>query len=73
MARIVRGTVIQVTLCKEVTSPVEKIKESMIDKHVDLIGGAADQGAQVVCLQELFSGPYSCAEQDPKWCTLTER
>ena len=39
----------------------------MIDKHVDLIAQAADQGAQVVCLQELFYGPYFCAEQDAKW------
>ena len=45
----------------------------MIDKHVDLIGQAVQQGAQFVCMQELFYGPYFCAEQDAKWYELTER
>jgi len=72
MPRIVRGALIQATLCEPTTSPVEKIKSAMIDKHVDLIAQAADKGAQVVCLQELFYGPYFCAEQDVKWYTLTE-
>ncbi|WP_372896635.1 nitrilase-related carbon-nitrogen hydrolase [Stieleria sp.] len=73
MARIVRGALIQAKLCEPATSPVETIKASMIDLHVDLIAQAADQGAQVCCLQELFYGPYFCAEQDPKWYEMTER
>ncbi|MGB6043288.1 MAG: nitrilase-related carbon-nitrogen hydrolase, partial [Pirellulales bacterium] len=73
MARIVRGGVIQATLSEPATAPVEKIKQSMIDKHIDLIAQAADMGAQVICLQELFYGPYFCAEQDTKWYELTER
>jgi N-carbamoylputrescine amidase len=70
---MVRGGLIQATLCEPVTAGVEKIKKGMIDKHVELIAQAAGQGAQVVCLQELFYGPYFCAEQDPKWYELTER
>jgi N-carbamoylputrescine amidase len=72
MARIVRGGLIQATLSEPATAPVDVIKKSMIDKHVDLIAQAADKGAQVICLQELFYGPYFCAEQDAKWYTLTE-
>jgi N-carbamoylputrescine amidase len=72
MPRIVRGGLIQAALSEPVTSGVEKIKKSMIDKHVDMIAQAADQGAQMVCLQELFYGPYFCAEQDAKWYELTE-
>src|SRR2546427_3313607 len=73
MPRIVRGGLIQATLCEPATSPAAKIKKAMIDKHVALIGAAADRGAQVICLQELFYGPYFCAEQQPKWYELTER
>ncbi len=73
MARMVRGGLIQATLCEPVTSPVKKIKQAMIDKHVAMIAQAADQGAQVVCLQELFYGPYFCAEQQTKWYELVER
>ena len=73
MSRVVRGGLIQATLCEPSTSPVAAVKKAMIDKHVALIAEAARQGAQVVCLQELFYGPYFCAEQQAKWYELTER
>jgi len=73
MSRIVRAGLIQATLCEPATSPIEKIKKAMIDKHVALIEQAAGKGVQVLCLQELFYGPYFCAEQKTKWYDLTER
>jgi len=73
MPRIVRAGLIQATLCEPATSPIEKIKKAMIDKHVALIEQAAGKGVQVLCLQELFYGPYFCAEQKTKWYDLTER
>jgi beta-ureidopropionase len=73
MARIVRGGLIQATLSEPGTAPPAKIKQSMIDKHVAMIAAAADKGAQVVCMQELFYGPYFCAEQETKWYDLVER
>lgn len=44
-----------------------------MDKHVKLIEQAARKKVQVLCLQELFYGPYFCAEQNAKWYELTER
>ena len=73
MPRVVRGGLIQATLCEPSTSPVAKIKKAMIEKHVALIDEAAQLGAQVVCLQELFYGPYFCAEQEARWYELTEQ
>jgi beta-ureidopropionase len=73
MSRVVRGGLIQAMLCEPSTSPVAAVKKAMIDKHVALIAEAAKQGAQVVCLQELFYGPYFCAEQQTRWYELTER
>jgi beta-ureidopropionase len=73
MTRIVRGGLIQATLCEPATSPVERIKQAMIEKHEALVARAVDQGAQIVCLEELFYGPYFCAEQQTKWYQLTER
>jgi beta-ureidopropionase len=73
MSRVVRGGLIQATLCEPSTAPVAVVKKAMIDKHVALIAEAAKQGAQVVCLQELFYGPYFCAEQQARWYELTER
>src|SRR5438270_13803477 len=73
MPRIVRGGLVQATLCAPATAPVAAIKEAMIEKHLALIAEAAGRGAQVVCLQELFYGPYFCAEQEARWYALTER
>ncbi len=72
MPRIVTGALIQATLCEPATSPVEKIKQAMIDKHVGLIADAVEQGAQFICLQELFCGPYFCAEQNTRWYAMAE-
>jgi beta-ureidopropionase len=47
-------------------------KQEAIDKHIKMIADAAGQGAQVVGLQEIFNGPYFCAEQDPKWYDTAE-
>jgi N-carbamoylputrescine amidase len=48
-------------------------KQSMIDKHVDYVAKAAAHGAQVMCFQELFYGPYFCQVQDGKFYDLTEK
>ena len=36
----------------------------MFDKHLPLIEEAAKKKVQMLCLQELFNGPYFCAEQE---------
>lgn len=72
MARIVRGALIQAKLCEPSSSSVAKIKQAMLDKHVGMIEQAAAKGAQFLCLQELFNGPYFCAEQQRKWYEMVE-
>jgi beta-ureidopropionase len=52
--------------------PVEEHKKTAIEKHERLIREAKRRGAQIVCLQELFYGPYFCSEQTPKWYDATE-
>ncbi len=73
MPRIVRAGLIQ---AKNVLGPdhsMAEVKKAMVDKHLKLIEKAAKQKVQVLCLQELFYGPYFCAEQQEKWYGLTER
>ncbi|MBI4910850.1 MAG: acyltransferase [Acidobacteria bacterium] len=45
----------------------------MVEKHLNYIAEAASDGAQIVCLQEIFYGPYFCAEQSTKWYDFTEQ
>jgi N-carbamoylputrescine amidase len=47
-------------------------RKSAIDKHVRYIEEAGKAGVQILCLQEIFTGPYFCAEQTPKWYDATE-
>src|SRR3989442_12281014 len=50
-----------------------EIKKKMITKHEHLIADAAKKKVQILGLQELFYGPYFCAEQQTRWYELTER
>ena len=73
MPRIVRGGLIQTKLSISAEQPIEVIKKSMIDKNVAMIEDAGKKGVQMLCMQELFYGPYFCAEQKPKWYSLVEQ
>ena len=64
MSRTVRGALVQATWTGD--------KDSMIGKHVNYAREAAAQGAQVMCFQELFYGPYFCQVQDSKYYSYTE-
>ncbi|MBI4248926.1 MAG: acyltransferase [Elusimicrobia bacterium] len=73
MSRIVRGGLIQAS-CEWSPEkfPLDAIKKKMIDKHLDWIEKAAKERVQLLCLQELFYGPYFCAEQNVRWYDLAE-
>src|SRR5271154_6784555 len=72
MSRIVRCSLIQAKNVSPAESSLEAIKLAMIDKHVAMIRQATAEGAQIVCLQEIFYGPYFCAEQSIRWYDFTE-
>ena len=45
---------------------------SMLDRHEQFARDAAADGAQVICFQELFHGPYFGIVQDPKYYRFAE-
>lgn len=47
-------------------------KGSMIAAHEQYARDAKDQGAQVICFQELFYGPYFCQVQDAQFYEYAE-
>ncbi len=71
-SRITRAALIQAANVISDMSDLGAIKEAMLEKHLPLIQEAADRGAKVCCLQEIFAGPYFCAEQDKRWYELAE-
>ena len=72
MPRITRAALIQASNALSDSTDLNAIKQAMIDKHIPLIAEAASKGAQICCLQEIFSGPYFCAEQDGRWYETAE-
>ena len=54
------------------SQPVAKIKQAMFDKHVAFIEDAGKKGVQILCLQEIFNGPYFCPGQDKRWYDAAE-
>jgi beta-ureidopropionase len=72
MPRTVRCSLIQATNVLTPDHPLDAVKQAMLDKHTGYIAQAAAAGAQVICLQEIFYGPYFCAEQQTRWYDFTE-
>lgn len=72
MARVVKGGLIQASNAIPGDDDLQAIKKAMIDKHIPLIEEAGRQGVQVLCLQEIFYGPYFCPSQDSRWYTTAE-
>ncbi|MDA1106466.1 MAG: acyltransferase [Planctomycetota bacterium] len=71
MPRITRAALIQAGNALPGGDPAAQ-RDAMVEKHLALLHVAADRGAQVCCLQEIFAGPYFCAEQDTRWYSLAE-
>ena len=71
-SRIVRCSLIQASNEVPPDQSLEKIRGAMVEKHLGLIRQAARTGAQIVCLQEIFAGPYFCAEQSARWYDFAE-
>jgi N-carbamoylputrescine amidase len=73
MPRTVRCGLIQTRNVLGPERPLAAIKKAMLDKHAGLIAEAARKKVKILCLQELFYGPYFCAEQETRWYELTEQ
>ncbi|MEZ4264945.1 MAG: nitrilase-related carbon-nitrogen hydrolase [Myxococcota bacterium] len=51
---------------------VAEIQQAMLDKHLPMIEDAAKKGVQILCLQEIFNGPYFCPAQNTRWYDAAE-
>ena len=72
MPRVVRAGLIQASIGHNAPEDIQALRRFMLDKHVALIEEAAARGVEVLCLQELFYGPYFPAEQHDRWRQLAE-
>ncbi len=73
MSKIINIGLIQASNPLSGEEDLQVIKDAMLEKHVQLINQAGEKGANIVCLQELFNGPYYAAEQNKKWYAYAEK
>lgn len=73
MSRIVKAGIIQMANKVPTTESCEKHRTGMIEAHLPYIEEAGKKGVQMLCFQEVFTGPYFCPSQDTKWYGLAEK
>src|SRR5574338_283224 len=52
--------------------PVAEIQSAMFEKHLAMVEEAGKRGVQILCLQEIFNGPYFCPSQNTRWYDAAE-
>lgn len=72
MSRIVRSGLIQIGNKVDTNASCEEHRLGMIEAHIPYIEEAAKKGVQILCFEEVFTGPYFCPSQDSKWYDLAE-
>jgi N-carbamoylputrescine amidase len=73
MSDIVRCGLIQcANPINDESRPVAEILEAAFQAHIPFIEEAGEKGVQILCLQEIFNGPYFCPSQDPRWYEAAE-
>ena len=73
MSRIVKGGLIQTSLACDTSESLDTIREAQTERTLKYIDQAGAEGVQVLCMQEIFTGPYFCAEQTTRWYDSTEK
>src|SRR6266513_476282 len=73
MARTVKCGLIQARHAGPTDVGIDEIKRANIEKHLGMIEDAAKQGVQILCMQEVFTTPYFCAEQQVRWYDAVEK
>ena len=73
MSGIVKCGLIQAKNAAPTEAPIEEIKRINVEKHLKLIEEAAKQGVKILCMQEVFTTPYFCAEQQTRWYEAVEK
>ena len=73
MPRFVKCGLIQTSLAGSAEDSLAQIREANIARTLEFVDQAGAAGVQILCMQEIFTGPYFCAEQHPRWYASAER
>jgi N-carbamoylputrescine amidase len=72
-ANTVKIGLVQMSSKTPADAPCHQHRQTMIAAHLPYVEQAAQQGVNILCFQEIFTGPYFPPSQDAKWYDLAER
>ena len=72
MRKVTSGLIQASNPINDESKSVAEIQAAMFEKHLPMIHEAGKQGVQILCLQEIFNGPYFCPGQDKRWYDAAE-
>jgi beta-ureidopropionase len=72
MRKIISGLIQASNPINDESKSVAEIQAAMLEKHLPMIHDAGKKGVQILCLQEIFNGPYFCPGQDKRWYDAAE-
>src|SRR6185312_17393821 len=72
MRKVISGLIQASNPINDESKSVAEIQAAMLEKHLPMIHEAGKNGVQILCLQEIFNGPYFCPGQDKRWYDAAE-
>jgi N-carbamoylputrescine amidase len=72
MTKTVKVAIVQVANKLDTGASCEEHREAMLAAHIPYVEQAGSAGVQMLCFQEIFTGPYFCPSQDTKWYGMAE-
>ncbi|XP_026493269.1 beta-ureidopropionase-like [Vanessa tameamea] len=71
--RIVKVGIIQHSIAISTDKPIVEQRQSIFDKIRNIIIAAANEGVNIICLQEAWSMPFAfCTREKQPWCEFAE-
>jgi N-carbamoylputrescine amidase len=74
MPRKIKSGLIQcANVINDESKSIKSIQEAALEHHIPFIEKAGKNGVNILCLQEIFNGPYFCPSQDSRWYDAAEK
>ena len=70
--KIISGLIQAKNPINDESKSVKEIQQAAVEHHLPFIEEAGKKGVQILCLQEIFNGPYFCPSQDIRWYEAAE-
>lgn len=72
-SRVVKIGIIQHSIATSTDKPISVQRQAIFDKILPIIASAAEEGVNILCLEEAWSMPFAfCTREKHPWCQFAE-